>query len=331
MPHCRSVASRHRRHERARQAGFLCGKPLGCSYVLVPTGLAERAKAIVRSLQLHDQHMRVVGEPAHFASTASLRARPLIGDGAYKHARAVHKAANEAKHMWPSRTLISLNATIPLMSPLPHGLPLRRMDVDACERPGEFVPGKAVGDVCCASVQTDEHLLDGFLEQSISGLQSMIDKEVRSQMENVIADINHRWTERLQHLQQQVDDLKHSAASGKPVAAVHPAVHNMPGMQTENAKGCEPLYVRVDRDVDASADAGCFTSPGMGESRNADGEVHFFPGMTVILHGLQKKAALNGSFGCICGWDATSGRWKVELPGDEVPILVKSENLRYNG
>eukprot|EP00403_Amphidinium_massartii_P010104 CAMPEP_0178411738 /NCGR_PEP_ID=MMETSP0689_2-20121128/21648_1 /TAXON_ID=160604 /ORGANISM="Amphidinium massartii, Strain CS-259" /LENGTH=323 /DNA_ID=CAMNT_0020032951 /DNA_START=249 /DNA_END=1220 /DNA_ORIENTATION=+ len=323
---------------------------------------------MVRSLQLHQSHMQLVGATCHYAARASLQARPFIGDAAHKHAQSVHKAANRAKHSWGSSTL-NLDALIPsqgmsealvnedtiptLLGPLPSGLPLQKINSEAsswgathhdCKQASAHSEG--------ASVQTDEQPADVHPEGSFEGLQAWAEKEVSRQLQSALEEINTRWTMRLHSLQQEVHALRHRCvpdlgpdgsvfetslrafehtknigpcpAKGVKETGVQCELLPPEGPKNQTASSSEPQYVRIA----GSASAG---EEGAGVHTRQPAKHHLFVGMTVVFQGLKKRPALNGAFGHLCGWDAGTQRWKVELPGDEVPILVKAENLRGNG
>ena len=98
MPGRRSVAKRAERLARARDLGFLQERASGTRHVQVTEALYERAKATIRSLELHAQHVRCTGRPAHFAKQAAVAARGQIGEGDFKHAMSVHRARDRATH-----------------------------------------------------------------------------------------------------------------------------------------------------------------------------------------------------------------------------------------
>jgi len=102
MPHLHSEAARARRHERAVRLGFVVPRAGGGSTRRIEVGaeVATRARTVAKSLELHRSHCRLLGQDLHSAAVAAVAARPVIGDGAFREARAAHKKANTAKHSW---------------------------------------------------------------------------------------------------------------------------------------------------------------------------------------------------------------------------------------
>jgi len=102
MPHLHSEAARARRHERAVRLGFVVPRAGGGSTRRIEVGaeVATRARTVAKSLELHRSHCRLLGQDLHSAAVAAVAARPVIGDGAFREARAAHKKANAAKHSW---------------------------------------------------------------------------------------------------------------------------------------------------------------------------------------------------------------------------------------
>ena len=70
--------------------------------------LGRRLEVVARSLQLHLGHCLLVGRAYHFAAQAAVAARTAIGEGAFRRALEVHKAAGRAKHDWEEE--VSLHA-----------------------------------------------------------------------------------------------------------------------------------------------------------------------------------------------------------------------------
>ena len=66
----------------------------------VPTGLVQRTKAMVSSLQLHEAHSRVGGCARHYARQATLSAAAALGPEEMRSALRTHRVANKAKHDW---------------------------------------------------------------------------------------------------------------------------------------------------------------------------------------------------------------------------------------
>lgn len=56
--------------------------------------------------------------------------------------------------------------------------------------------------------------------------------------------------------------------------------------------------------------------------------VEFAQGMSVSIQGLSDSAHLNGTSGVLQTFDAHAGRWHVEVPGSDLGIAVKPENIR---
>ena len=100
MPHRHSPVAGAARRDRARRRGYLQpGRP-GSTYIEVPSMIACRARAVARSLAAHDQHCELSGHAHHFAASAALAVRPIIGTADFKKSMDVHKTANAAKHVW---------------------------------------------------------------------------------------------------------------------------------------------------------------------------------------------------------------------------------------
>mmetsp|Transcript_77077 Transcript_77077/g.193863 ORF Transcript_77077/g.193863 Transcript_77077/m.193863 type:complete len:340 (-) Transcript_77077:121-1140(-) len=85
-------------------------KESGCS------ALDARVQLQARSLALHQRHVDLLGVPVHFASEANSRVRPIIGDRAYRRARAARRHAAPARHVWQPSTTFSLPTTSPRSS-----------------------------------------------------------------------------------------------------------------------------------------------------------------------------------------------------------------------
>ena len=92
------------RRDRARVRGFLA--PIARvdgvtrTRITVDSGVAERAKSAVRSLELHARHNGIAKKPHLFVAHATLAARAVIGEAEFKKGIAVHKKRNRALHEW---------------------------------------------------------------------------------------------------------------------------------------------------------------------------------------------------------------------------------------
>ena len=62
--------------------------------------VADRARAVSRSLAVHADHCKIPGRPMHSAIAAAAGARPTIGKALFEEARVIHKARNRAAHAW---------------------------------------------------------------------------------------------------------------------------------------------------------------------------------------------------------------------------------------
>ena len=62
--------------------------------------VADRARAVSRSLAVHADHCKIAGRPMHSAIAAAAAARPTIGKALFEEARVIHKARNRAAHAW---------------------------------------------------------------------------------------------------------------------------------------------------------------------------------------------------------------------------------------
>jgi len=87
---------------RALDLGFIdpCSDKVALA---VPRRLAHRARVMLQSLELHDIHNRLAGQPAHYARDASLHAG--LDPAALRGALRVHREGNRAKHQWQARPL----------------------------------------------------------------------------------------------------------------------------------------------------------------------------------------------------------------------------------
>ena len=98
MPHCHSPAKRALRRERALRLGYIRPVPQDRRYVAAPMHLASRARSMIRSMILHDQHNVQAGQCWHFARCAAHHAG--LPPHQLSAALTVHRAANRAKHSW---------------------------------------------------------------------------------------------------------------------------------------------------------------------------------------------------------------------------------------
>ena len=57
-------------------------------------------------------------------------------------------------------------------------------------------------------------------------------------------------------------------------------------------------------------------------------QASLFEGQTVIIHGLKFKPEHNGKTGRLKKWDESTGRWAVQLEGDESQIALRAVNLQ---
>jgi len=74
--------------------------------------LEERARLQAHSLNLHQQHVDILGYPVHHATKAAFLARSSIGEGAYRRSRRVHRRAAVARHVWvPARGVESFDVS----------------------------------------------------------------------------------------------------------------------------------------------------------------------------------------------------------------------------
>ena len=99
MAHKRSPESLERRRERAARLGYLRAKPdAGHSWIQVRTDLAEPARSVIRSMQIHADHDAATTTEHHYARDATLAATSLLSPVALRSAMAAHRKANIAKH-----------------------------------------------------------------------------------------------------------------------------------------------------------------------------------------------------------------------------------------
>mmetsp|Transcript_26164 Transcript_26164/g.61024 ORF Transcript_26164/g.61024 Transcript_26164/m.61024 type:complete len:348 (+) Transcript_26164:88-1131(+) len=220
MPHCHSWQAWQARQHRARLRGYVCARPHGYCFMQVPVYLASRAKTVLKSLELHSQHVAISGIPSHFANTAALSAKPYLSEDAYRHARAAHKAANVAKHNWALNEKASLGVAdqhslvhgtsalqfeslVPenampewfVGHPLPVGSLLHRLD-----RGNSTVEPQLPGvRFQVASVQTEESE-EGSLDAPI--LHHHLQREVEVQLGKAIVEVNDKWREQVQRIEE---------------------------------------------------------------------------------------------------------------------------------
>jgi len=97
-----SLAALVKRRERASMRGYVCAKPRsGMKYVEVCEKVAVRAKVIIKSLEVHNNHEEAVGQRCHFARVATHAAAHLLSDHEHQEALRNHRAAGRAKHVGP--------------------------------------------------------------------------------------------------------------------------------------------------------------------------------------------------------------------------------------
>ena len=100
MPHCHSAPATAARRQRAIARGFVAPCPQGHRFVAARADIADRARAVSRSLAVHADHCKIAGRPMHSAIAAATAARPTIGKALFEEARDIHKARNRAAHAW---------------------------------------------------------------------------------------------------------------------------------------------------------------------------------------------------------------------------------------
>jgi len=95
---------------RAFARGHIQSKDDGSTFVAVPTVSAGRAKAMVRSFRLHQQHDELTGRCSHYVRQATSGARGLLSEDPFRNALRTHQLANAAKHSWsPAADPLQLN------------------------------------------------------------------------------------------------------------------------------------------------------------------------------------------------------------------------------
>ena len=100
MPGKHSVEKLAARRTRALARGFLVPRPEGARHVLVAEAVADRVKAVARSLTIQDAHHRLVGSTTSFARSSTREARSLLSESVYRNSMKDHDRANLAKHSW---------------------------------------------------------------------------------------------------------------------------------------------------------------------------------------------------------------------------------------
>jgi len=93
MPHVHSIDGAARRRARAVALGFI-GRSSSISSPLV----AKKLVVVRKSMELHENHCKILGEEVHTAAVAAARVRHIIGPTKYAEARICHRAAGSAKH-----------------------------------------------------------------------------------------------------------------------------------------------------------------------------------------------------------------------------------------
>jgi len=158
------------RRDRAVRLGFVKVVPDGMRHILVPAGLATRAKASVRSLALHVEHNFFNGRPAHYArhATSFAAVSGHITKVQEHTAHAAHKAANRAKHSWGT----------PLdLDPVQHDDPWAAWRASSTSTESLNVPGAL--EMACGpplSVGLPNSVFPGNLELLNLALQPLVER-----------------------------------------------------------------------------------------------------------------------------------------------------------
>eukprot|EP00973_Karenia_brevis_P034974 4823841-Karenia_brevis.AAC.1 len=100
MPHKHSRQKRAERSERAIKLGFLEQRTDGQRCILVPSHLAWRAKAQVKSLRIHDECTQVTGRSWHRTSEAIVAARHVLGPTQTRAYLNANRNSARARHDW---------------------------------------------------------------------------------------------------------------------------------------------------------------------------------------------------------------------------------------
>jgi len=113
MPGKHSAAKLALRRERAISRGFLIPKAPSAKRILVAEPVADRVKAVARSLELQASHQALSGTSSSFARSSTRDAKPFLSDEAYRSSMQLHDRANIAKHFWSSSSG-ELHVSLPL-------------------------------------------------------------------------------------------------------------------------------------------------------------------------------------------------------------------------
>ena len=129
MPNRHSESKRLCRAVRALERHFIQKLPLDLRHVEVPAFLRERVKPVVKSMQIHHQHVTTYKEPFHAPKVASWAARNDQGAQTYNKEMKVHTRRDKALHDWEKVAANSQDAregVVPLVN-----------DADAWSSPGD--------------------------------------------------------------------------------------------------------------------------------------------------------------------------------------------------
>jgi len=371
MPHCRSVVARAARRERALLRGYVLPVHRGSRLLEVPAPLRGHVRTMAKSLEAHAVNDSLAGTRHHSARLSALAAHRCgaLSDSGLRHAVALHRAADRAKHAPPPAPPCG-----PALSPRAPATPRRVAWADLRDSIGDVHLPEASLLACSVGVQTDSlpwggdafsfldastqtldeepPLLDLLRESSdacsptadlVTELQTQLD-ELRAdaaRLSQALAELEASLLQcptkdELQRVLRQVaSDLGPSVAQASTTAALS-AVEGAAGKLSDSfVAQFETLNARLEHSEARLLVLEACPPPAQGSPERPGPPEPFTEdsevavGLAVRIFGLSKAQHLNDRLGIVEGRDDSSGRLIVRLDPMSNPVKILPNNCQF--